>query len=122
MKKHHHDKDIIRIANFMNGFLGFEMLEEIPCIGAFLYWLQHSQILQLNLRFRRRGPDHLQSDYEDLEPILYKNRHTQNLHLDLKSRRRGAVPSSGNQAKNTKKQFTTKNPSNPHLEKLQNKI
>ena len=43
MKKHHHDKDIVRIANFMNGFLGFEMLEEIPC------------------------PDHIQCAYDDLD-------------------------------------------------------
>ena len=43
MKKHPQDKDIVRIANFMNGFLGFEMLEDIPC------------------------PDHLQCEYEDLD-------------------------------------------------------
>jgi hypothetical protein len=43
MKKHHHDKDIVRIANFMNGFLGFEMLVEIPC------------------------PNHLQCNYDDLD-------------------------------------------------------
>ena|SRR5665213_1304478 len=35
--------DIERIAHFMNGFIGFEMLEDIPC------------------------PDHLQTAYEDLD-------------------------------------------------------
>jgi len=37
MKKHPQDKDIVRIANFMNGFLGFEMLEEIPVPSAFSF-------------------------------------------------------------------------------------
>jgi hypothetical protein len=39
--------DVERVAHFMNGFIGFEMLEDIPC------------------------PDHLQCDYEDLDADGY---------------------------------------------------